>query len=95
MDLADLGQRQRIVAECRGLMDEGFDGIHVNVEPVDDGNVEFLALLRALRTAVGPDRMLSLSAIRPGPDRAPHGAQLLLDAGLLRARGARWPTRSW
>ena len=48
--LGDLAQRQQIVAECRGLVDEGFDGIHVNVEPVDSGNVEFLALLRALRT---------------------------------------------
>lgn len=66
LDLADLGQRQRIVAECRGLIDEGFDGVHVNVEPVDDGNVEFLALLRALRTAVGPARLLSVSTIRPG-----------------------------
>ena len=67
VDLADLGQRQRIVAECRGLVDEGFDGIHVNVEPVDDGNDEFLALLRALRTAVGPGRILSVSAMPPAP----------------------------
>jgi Glycosyl hydrolases family 18 len=71
VDLADLGQRQRIVAECRGLVDEGFDGVHVNVEPVDDGNDEFLALLRALRTAVGPGRILSLSAIRPAPFALP------------------------
>ena len=84
---ATSAQRQRIVAECRGLMDEGFDGIHVNVEPVDDGNVEFLALLRALRTAVGPDRMLSISAIRPGPAAPALRAQLPLDARLLRARG--------
>ena len=67
VDLADLGQRQRIVAECRGLIDEGFDGIHLNVEPVDDGNDDFLALLRALRPALGPGRVLSLSAIRPAP----------------------------
>jgi len=71
VDLADLGQRQTIVAECRGLIDEGFDGIHVNVEPVGDGNVDFLALLRALRTAVGPDHTLSLSAIRPAPFTVP------------------------
>jgi hypothetical protein len=69
IDLADLGQRQSIVAECRSLMDEGFDGIHLNVEPVAEGDLDFLALLRALRTAVGPDRLLSLSAIRPGPMR--------------------------
>ncbi len=70
VDLADLAQRQRIVAECRGLMDEGFDGVHVNVEPVDDGNVDYLALLRAVRTAVKPG-ILSVSAIRPGPLRIP------------------------
>jgi len=66
LDLGDLGQRQRIVAECRGLMDEGFDGIHVNVEPVPNGDDDFLALLRALRTAIGGG-ILSLSATRPGP----------------------------
>jgi hypothetical protein len=71
LDLSDLGQRQRIVAECRGLMDEGFDGIHLNVEPVGDGNVELLALLRALRSALGPTGILSLSAIRPGPVALP------------------------
>lgn len=71
IDLADLGQRQQIVAECRGLIDEGFDGIHLNIEPLDDGNVHFLALLHALRNAVGPDKMLSISAIRPGPVALP------------------------
>lgn len=71
IDLADLGQRQRIVAECRGLIDEGFDGIHLNVEPVDDGNVDYLALLRSLRSAVGRDHILSVSAIKPGPFAVP------------------------
>jgi hypothetical protein len=76
LDLGDLGQRQRIVAECRGLIDEGFDGIHLNVEPVDDGNDDYLALLRALRTAVG-DHTLSLSAIRPGPFSLPGAPNFL------------------
>jgi hypothetical protein len=67
IDLADLGQRQRMVAECRGLIDEGFDGIHVNIEPIDDGNVDILALLHSLRTAIGPDKILSVSAARPAP----------------------------
>jgi len=77
VELGDLSQRQRMVAEARGLVDEGFDGVHLNVEPVDDGNDEFLALLRALRTAVGPGRILSVSAIRPAPvglPRAPNFA---------------------
>jgi hypothetical protein len=77
LDLADLGQRQRIVAECRGLIDEGFDGIHLNVEPVDDGNVDFLALLRALRNAVGHEHVLSLSAIKPGPFALPMAPNFL------------------
>jgi hypothetical protein len=77
VELGDLAQQQRMVAEVRGLVDEGFDGVHVNVEPVDDGNDEYLALLRALRTAVGPGHMLSVSAIRPAPvglPRAPNFA---------------------
>ena len=76
LGLGDLGQRQRIVAECRGLIDEGFDGIHLNVEPVDDGNDDYLALLRALRTAVG-DHILSLSTIRPGPFSLPGAPNFL------------------
>ncbi len=88
VDLADLGQRQRMVAECRGLIDEGFDGIHVDVEPVDDGNVEFLALLRALRTAVGPEHTLSLSAIRPGPFRVPLAPNFLWTAEYYARVGA-------
>jgi len=71
VDLANLGARQQMVAECRGLIDEGFSGIHVNIEPVDDGNVDFLALLRALKTAVGQTHILSLSATRPGPVSLP------------------------
>lgn len=71
VNLADVAQRQAIVAECRGLMDEGFHGIHLNIEPIDDGNLDLLALLRALRTALGPDGLLSLSATRPGPFRVP------------------------
>jgi hypothetical protein len=77
LELADLTQRQQMVAEARGLVDEGFAGVHLNVEPVDDGNDDFLALLRALRTAVGGDRVLSLAAIRPAPlglPRAPNFA---------------------
>ena len=76
VDLADIGQRQRIVAECRGLMDEGFDGVHLNIEPVPDGDVEFLSLLRALRTAIGGG-ILSLSATRPGPFALPFAPNFL------------------
>ncbi len=65
--LEDLGQRQQIVAECRTLMDEGFDGIHLNIEPVPNGDDGFLALLRALRPAIGETGIFSVSATRPSP----------------------------
>jgi hypothetical protein len=76
IDLADIGQRQRIVAECRGLMDEGFDGIHLNIEPVPDGDDLFLSLLRSLRTAIGSG-ILSISATRPGPFALPMAPNFL------------------
>ena len=91
---ADLAQRQRMVAEVRGLVDEGFDGVHLNVEPVDDGNDEFLALLRALRTAVGPGRVLSLRRDPSGPGGPAPRAELRLEPRLLRAGGGdRGPDR--
>lgn len=71
IDLADLGQRQRIVAECRGLLDEGFDGVHLNIEPVPNGDDDFLALLRALRPAMGERGVLSVSATRLAPMAVP------------------------
>jgi Glycosyl hydrolases family 18 len=84
VDLTDITQRQQIVAECRGLIDEGFHGVHVDVEPIDDGNVEFVALLNALRTAIGPDRILSVSTIRPGPLGLPGAPNFLWTADYYR-----------
>jgi hypothetical protein len=81
VERADLAQRQRLVAEARGLVDEGFDGVHLNVEPVDDGNDEFLALLRALRTAVGPGHVLSIAAIRPAPMGLPRAPNFVWSPG--------------
>jgi hypothetical protein len=88
LDLADLSQRQRMVAECRGLIDEGFDGVHVNVEPVDDGNDDFLALLRALRVAIGEDRLLSVSTQHPGPVRLPFAPNFLWTPGYYERVGS-------
>ena len=88
IELSDLAQRQRMVAEVRGLMDEGFDGIHVNIEPVDSGNDEFLALLRALRQGVGEDRLLSVSTVHPGPLRLPFAPNFLWTPGYYERLGA-------
>jgi len=71
IDLGDLAQRQQIVAECRGLIDEGFDGVHLNIEPVPNDSDDLLALLRALRPALGDNHILSVSATRPAPISVP------------------------
>jgi hypothetical protein len=84
VDLSDIGQRQRVVAECRGLIDEGFDGVHLNIEPLNDGNVEFLALLNAVRTAIGKSSILSISAIRPGPIGLPMTRNFIWTADYYR-----------
>jgi hypothetical protein len=81
LNLSDLNQRQRIVAEVRGLVDEGFDGVHLNIEPIDDGNVDFLALLRALRPALGPGHTLSLAATRPAPIGVPLAPNFVWSPG--------------
>ena len=86
IELNDLTQRQRMVAEVRGLVDDGFDGVHVDIEPVDDDNDEFLALLRALRTAVG-ETTCCLSP-RHGPPRSACRVRPT-------SRGAPTTTRAW
>ncbi|MCU0241903.1 MAG: glycoside hydrolase family 18 protein [Vicinamibacteria bacterium] len=87
LDLANLEQRQRMVAECRGLIDEGFAGIHLNIEPINDGNDDYLALLRALRTAVGSGRVLSVAGTRPGPISLPVAPNFFWTAEYYRRVG--------
>lgn len=77
IDLPNMLQRQTIAAECRGLIDEGFDGIHVNVEPVGNGDDDFIALLRAMRAAIGERALLSVSTTRPGPFALPVAPNFL------------------
>ncbi len=45
----------------RALTEFGFDGIHLNTEPVWDADENFLALLREVRTAIGEEGFLSVA----------------------------------
>lgn len=57
---------QAFAGECVYLTDQlGFDGIHLNVEPVDSGNRRFLEWLEYLKTRIGPGKILSLAANKP------------------------------
>jgi len=71
------------VAELATLLviDYGFDGIYLNIEPVADGNEGFLQLLRTVRLAlddIGTDRRVPIAAAippdwRPSDPTIPHG----------------------
>ncbi|MBZ0300157.1 MAG: glycoside hydrolase family 18 protein, partial [Anaerolineae bacterium] len=51
----------------------GFDGIFLNVEPVWDGNEDFLALLRKVRTSIGESVPI---AVAIPPDWSPENASV-------------------
>lgn len=46
---------------AQALTDYGFDGIHINAEPVWDGDEGYLNLLREVRLAIGDDPELSVA----------------------------------
>jgi hypothetical protein len=65
----------RIVASFGQVLDAGFDGVHVDLEPVHSGDADFLDLLtRAHALTTERDRVLSVSV--PQTDPVP-GAHLL------------------
>jgi hypothetical protein len=61
VDLTDASVRQKIVTFCSNLINhDGFDGIHLDPEPVMNGDGNLLALLDELRHSTGT---MSLSSI--------------------------------
>lgn len=62
VDLADPNERQKIANFAVWLTTEaGFDGIHLDVEPVDNDNQDFLRLLEEVKTAIGTTHLLSVA----------------------------------
>jgi spore germination protein YaaH len=62
IDLGDPAVRGKIVAFCARMVNEaGYDGIHLDPEPVEDGDTRILALLDEVRGAIGNHAMLSIS----------------------------------
>jgi hypothetical protein len=71
--------RASVVTAVRQVLDDGFDGVHYDFEPVDDGNADLVALLRATHQLTRQRHaVLSLSAsfLAPLPGLA-TGAVLL------------------
>jgi len=71
-----LGDEARIsgfLTHVRWLVgDGGFDGIHLNVEPLPDDDPAFLELLRRVKAAMPRDRLLSVAAYPPTTPLHPY-----------------------
>ncbi|MEV0799813.1 hypothetical protein AB0I34_19115 [Kribbella sp. NPDC050281] len=64
MDLDDPAVRTRVVASAKAVLDQGFQGIHYDFEPVKSGSQGFLAVLDATRALGVP---LSVAAAQIDP----------------------------
>ncbi|MER3459636.1 MAG: hypothetical protein C4309_14365, partial [Chloroflexota bacterium] len=65
VDLSDATTRQRIVEFCADLISQGgFDGVHLDPEPVPTDDLDVLTLLDEVRRAIGPNSTLSMATRR-------------------------------
>jgi hypothetical protein len=67
VDLSNQDVREEIAAFGAKLVGMGFDGVHLDPEPVRDGDAEVLALLEATREALGEGPVLSMATRRIWP----------------------------
>ena len=67
VDLGDSAVRQKIVEFTSGLIPLGFDGIHLDPEPVVDGDANVLALLEETQQRIGDDSILSIASRHISP----------------------------
>lgn len=68
MNLHSKAIQGEVIDFCTALVqDAGFDGLHIDPEPVKDGDEAVLTLLDDLRTALGPDATLSIAGRRIWP----------------------------
>ena len=77
-DLRDPAARQRVAGFCGELVSQyRFDGVHLDPEPVADGDPGVLALLEEVRAAIGEGAALSIAAPRMCPILAENPPPLL------------------
>ena len=67
LDLESPAWRNAFVQTVDGLRQQGFRGVHLDIEPLPDGHAGYLALLADLRSAFGPGFLLSHATRRAGP----------------------------
>ncbi|MGC8880554.1 MAG: glycoside hydrolase family 18 protein [Anaerolineae bacterium] len=68
VDLGNATTRQRIVEFCADLISQGgFDGVHLDPEPVPTDDLDVLTLLDEVRHTIGPHSILSIATRRIWP----------------------------
>ncbi len=88
LDMSNSQTRDNIAAEAKLFTQQlGFDGIHYDIEPVTNLNPHFIDLLDETRAAIGPDKMISVSA----PKWAP-AARVIPFVQAVSGRGSAWWT---
>jgi hypothetical protein len=73
LDLGSSDTRSRIVTGVGDILDDGFDGVHLDLEPVDEGDADYVTLLRDARVVIrqkGALLSLSASLLAPWPGMA-------------------------
>lgn len=89
VDLGDAATRQYVATFSADLIRQGgFDGVHLDPEPIPSDDADVLVLLDAVRQAIGPDVILSISTrhIQPvfSDTRLPWIGQFLWRASYYR-----------
>src|SRR6185369_11639815 len=68
MHLGDPSVRSAVVASIGSALDDGFDGVHLDFEPLADGREDLIAVLRAAHAETrARGRILSVSAVHTEP----------------------------
>ena len=70
--LIDAKQRSGFAAHMAAIVNLGADGVQLNVEPMPSGSEGYLDLLRAVKSAIGPDKILSIAAYPPTTPLHPY-----------------------
>lgn len=87
VNLADASTRLTIAATAkRFIIDDQFDGVHYDIEPISNNNSHYLDLLIETRAMLPPGAIISVSAQKWAPNA--HIADLLYHTG----RGGQWWT---
>jgi hypothetical protein len=68
VDMSDPAVRQKVVTFCVEIINKaGFDGVHLDPEPIHSGDDNLLTLLDEMRAALPPHTLLSLAGRRIWP----------------------------